>query len=115
MGCTALSLRGLVEPGEISREQIDKDKDKVLEQAVKQATDGHKRNLGIASDLNQVSEVYQMDGRPWPTVVDAHVHAAIPGIIERTSQVGYPGELNMNADRQDTAWQDMMIGSDVFV
>ena len=114
MGCTALSLRGLVEPGEISREQIDKDKDKVLEQAVKQATDGHKRNLGIASDLNQVSEVYQMDGRPWPTVVDAHVHAAIPGIIERTSQVGYPGELNMNADRQDTAWQDMMIGSDVF-
>ena len=55
-----------------------------------------------------------MDGRPWPTVVDAHVHAAIPGIIERTSQVGYPGELNMNADRQDTAWRDMMIGSDVF-
>lgn len=50
-GAVAISVRGLVEPGEISRDQIDKDKDKVLEQAIKQATDGHKANEGIAEEL----------------------------------------------------------------
>ena len=61
-GAVAISVRGLVEPGEISRDQIDKDKDKVLEQAIKQATDGHKANEGIAEELLAASDVYQKDG-----------------------------------------------------
>lgn len=112
-GAVAISVRGLVEPGEISRDQIDKDKDKVLEQAIKQATDGHKANEGIAEELLAASDVYQKDGRPWPTLVDGHVQVAIPGIIDRPSQVNYPGELNLNQDNQNTAWQDMQIGSEI--
>lgn len=112
-GAVAISVRGLVEPGEISRDQIDKDKDKVLEQAIKQATDGHKANEGIAEELLAASDVYQKDGRPWPTLVDGHVQVAIPGIVDRPSQVNYPGELNLNQDNQNTAWQDMQIGSEI--
>lgn len=112
-GAVAISVRGLVEPGEISRDQIDKDKDKVLEQAIKQATDGHKANTEIAEELMQASNVYQRDGRPWPTLVDGHVQVAMPGIITRPAQVNYPGELNLNQDNQNTAWQDMQIGSEI--
>lgn len=112
-GAVAISVRGLVEPGEISKDQIDKDKDKVLEQAIKQATDGHKDNIGIARELQTAADVYQQDGRPWPTLVDGHIQVAIPGIIDRASQVNYPGELNLNLDNQNTAWQDMQIGSEI--
>ena len=85
----------------------------MLEQAIKQATDGHKANEGIAEELLAASDVYQKDGRPWPTLVDGHVQVAIPGIIDRPSQVNYPGELNLNQDNQNTAWQDMQIGSEI--
>lgn len=112
-GAVAISVRGLVEPGEISRDQIDKDKDKVLEQAIKQATDGHKANEEIAEELMQASDVYQRDGRPWPTLVDGHVQVAMPGIVTRPAQVNYPGELNLNWDNQNPAWQDMQIGSEL--
>lgn len=112
-GCLALSVRGLLEPGELTREQIDKDKQNVYDKAVKQATDGHKRNIRIATELDQVDTAYQTGEKPWPTLIEGRVHAAIPTIIDRPSQVMYPGDVLLNPDRQEAAFQDMMIGSPI--
>lgn len=114
MGALALSVRGAVEPGEVSREQLDKDKEKVLDKAIEQAAERHKQNLGVAKELNYANDVYQADGKPWPTLIDAHVHVAIPAVVERSTQVAYPGGLvTLNPDRQEAAFQDMQIGSNV--
>lgn len=112
-GAIALSIRGLVEPGAASREQIDRDKENVLDKAMKQAEDGRKTNLKVAGELEAVDDAYQADGKPWPTLIDARVHVAIPDVIERASQINYPGEIRLNPDRQDAVFQDMMIGSTV--
>lgn len=112
-GALCLSVRGLLEPGDMSREQIDKDKENVYDKAMQQAMDGHKRNVRVAGELAAVNDVYQTGERPWPTLIDARVHAAIPQIIDRPTQVLYPGEVSLNPDRQEAAFQDMMIGSPV--
>ncbi|OZG49866.1 hypothetical protein [Bombiscardovia coagulans] len=112
-GALALSIRGLVEPGEASREQIDKDKQNVLDKTLKQLEDNHKTNVSVANDLSEVDDIYQVNGRPWPTLIDAHVHVAIPDVIDQPNKVMYPGEVRLNPDRQEAAFQDMMIGSSI--
>ncbi|MBT1164834.1 hypothetical protein [Bifidobacterium felsineum] len=111
-GAVAISVKGLVEPGELSREQIDKDTDKVLDKAYEQATGGRKANLSVAQELQAANDAYQADGKPWPTLVETHAHAAIPSIVEQSQQIPYPGKLTLNPDRQDSAFEDMQIGSD---
>ena len=111
-GAVALSVRGLVEPGELSREQIDKDKQKVLDKAIEQAQTGYKQNIKTAQDLNLASDVYGMDGRPWPTLVETHTHVAVPRIVDEPRSLGYPGAVEMNYDRQFHAWEDMQIGAE---
>lgn len=111
-GAVALSVRGLVEPGELSREQIDKDKQKVLDKAIEQAQTGYKQNVKTAQDLNLASDVYGMDGRPWPTLVETHTHVAVPRIVDEPRSLGYPGAVEMNYDRQFHAWEDMQIGAE---
>ncbi|KAA8826982.1 Hint domain-containing protein [Bifidobacterium myosotis] len=108
----ALSIKGLVEPGDMSREQIDKDTEKVLDKAYEQAAGGRKANLGVAGELRAANEEYQADGKPWPTLIEVHAHAAIPAIVEQAQRVPYPGRLTLNPDRQDSAFEDMQIGSD---
>ena len=65
-GALCLSVRGLLEPGDMSREQIDKDKENVYDKAMQQAMDGHKRNVRVAGELAAVNDVYQTGERPWP-------------------------------------------------
>lgn len=108
----ALSIKGLVEPGDMSREQIDKDTEKVLDKAYEQAAGGRKANLGVAGELRAANEEYQADGKPWPTLIEVHAHAAIPAIVEQAQRVPYPGRLTLNPDRQDSVFEDMQIGSD---
>lgn len=108
-GAVALSVRGLVEPGELSREQIDKDKQKVLDKAIEQAQTGYKQNVKTAQDLSLASDVYGMDGRPWPTLIETHTHVAVPRIVEEPRSLGYPGAVEMNYDRQFHAWEDMQM------
>jgi hypothetical protein len=112
-GALAVSIRGLVEPGEATRQQIDRDKERTLDKVEKQYAEGHKTNLKVARELEGADSVYQEDGRPRPTLIDTHVHAAIPRIVERAEQMSYPGEVRLNPERQDAAFQDMMIGSTV--
>lgn len=111
-GAVALSVRGLVEPGELSREQIDKDKQKVLDKAIEQAQTGYKQNIKTAQDLNLASDVYGMDGKPWPTLVETHTHVAVPRIVDEPRSLNYPGAVEMNYDRQFHAWEDMQIGAE---
>lgn len=111
-GAVALSVRGLVEPGELSREQIDKDKQKVVDKVIEQANSGYKQNLEVAQDLNLASDVYGRDGHPYPTLVKTHTHVAIPQIVEHVDALGYPGVVEANFDRQYQAWEDMQIGSE---
>ncbi|MFQ7494056.1 MAG: hypothetical protein ACLRL4_10765 [Bifidobacterium bifidum] len=59
-GVMALSIRGLVEPGEASREQIDRDKEQVLDKALKQAAENHKTNLRVASEIQYAADTYDM-------------------------------------------------------
>ena len=66
-GAVAISVKGLVEPGEMTREQLDKDADKVLDKAYEQAAGGRKANLGVARELEAANGEYQADGKPWPT------------------------------------------------
>lgn len=112
-GALALSIRALLEPGELTREQIDKDKELVYEKAVEQATDGHKRNVRTAADLDRVDDAYQSGEKPWPTLIEVRAHAAVPQIVDRPSQIIYPGDVSLNPERQDAAFQDMMIGSPI--
>lgn len=111
-GAVAISVKGLVEPGEMTREQLDKDADKVLDKAYAQAAGGRKANLGVARDLEAANGEYQADGKPWPTLVQAHAHAALPMIVEQSNRVPYPGLIGLNPDRQEAAFEDMQIGSD---
>ncbi|MBT1161835.1 ATP-binding protein [Bifidobacterium sp. SO1] len=111
-GAVAVSVKGLVEPGRYSREQIDKDTDKVLEKAYEQANAGRKANLSLAQELKYANDAYQADGKPWPTLIEGRVHAAIPGIVEKTTDIPYPGRIELDARRQDKSFLDMMIGSD---
>lgn len=108
----AISVKGLVEPGDMSREQLDKDTEKVLDKAYEQAAGGRKANLSLAQELRMANDEYQADGKPWPTLVEAHAHAAIPRIVEQSQTIPYPGHLTLNPDRQDSAFEDMQIGSD---
>lgn len=114
-GAVAISVKGLVEPGRMSREQIDKDTDKVLEKAYEQANAGRKANLSIAQELKYANDTYQLDGKPWPTLIEGRVHVAIPRIIEQTTSIPYPGRLSLDSRRQDSAFMDMQIGSDGLV
>lgn len=111
-GAVAISVKGLVEPGEMTREQLDKDADKVLDKAYAQAAGGRKANLGVARELEAANGEYQADGKPWPTLVQAHAHAALPMIVEQSNRVPYPGHVGLNPDRQEAAFEDMQIGSD---
>lgn len=111
-GAVAISVKGLVEPGEMTREQLDKDADKVLDKAYEQAAGGRKANLGVARELEAANGEYQADGKPWPTLVQAHAHAALPMIVEQSNRVPYPGHVGLNPDRQEAAFEDMQIGSD---
>ena len=113
MGAIALSVRGLVEPGEASREQIDKDTDKVLDKAYQQMAENHKTNLKLAGELQNASDVYEMGDKPWPTLIDGHVHVAIPDVIDHAGAVVYPGKVELNPKRQDAAFRDMQIGSNI--
>ena len=113
MGAIALSVRGLVEPGEASREQIDKDTDKVLDKAYQQMAENHKANLKLAGELQNASDVYEMGDKPWPALIDGHVHVAIPDVIDHAGAVVYPGKVELNPKRQDAAFRDMQIGSNI--
>lgn len=113
MGTLALSIRGAVEPGATTREQIDKDQQQVVEHAVKQMADRHKNNAAAAGDISRADEAYMGATDPVPTLIDARVHAAIPRLFERRTEVDYPGQVDLNFDRQYPAFQDMMIGSNV--
>lgn len=113
MGAIALSVRGLVEPGEASREQIDKDTDKVLDKAYQQMAENHKTNLKLAGELQNASDVYEMGDKPWPTLIDGHVHVAIPDVVDHAGAVVYPGKVELNPKRQDAAFRDMQIGSNI--
>lgn len=112
-GAIALSVTGLVEPGELSREQIDKDKDKVLDKAYEQATGGHTDNMRVAGELDEASRLYNMEGKPWPTLIEANVTAAMPGVLDNAGMVPYPGQVTLNPDRQQYAFEQMMVGSNV--
>lgn len=111
-GALAVSVGGLVEPGRLSRAQIDKDKEKVLEKAYEQAGGGHKANLGVARELEWADSLYQEDGRPWPTLIEGRVHVALGAIVEKSSQVPYPGLVTLNPQRQYSAFEDMQLGSE---
>lgn len=112
-GAVCLSIRGLVEPGDLSREQVDKDKDKTLDKAYEQATGGHNANIKVAQELNTASMLYQQDGKPWPTLIEGNVTVAMPGVLENSTDVPYPGRLTLNPDRQHYAFEAMQIGSNV--
>ena len=113
MGAIALSVRGFIEPGEASREQIDKDTDKVLDKAYQQMAENHRSNLKLAGELQTANDVYEMGDKPWPTLIDGHVHVAIPRVVDNAGAVRYPGRVELNPKRQDAAFRDMQIGSNV--
>lgn len=113
MGALALSVRGLVEPGEVSREQIDKDADKVLDKVYQQAAENHKTNLRLAGEISAANDVYETGGRPWPSLVEGHVHVAIPDIVDNANTIAYPGHVELNPLRQEAAFDDMQIGTNV--
>ena len=114
-GALAVSVGGLVEPGRLSRAQIDKDKEKVLEKAYEQASGGHKANLGVAKELQWADDIYQADGRPWPTLIEGRVHVAVSAIVEKSDQIPYPGLVTLNPQRQYSAFEDMQLGAEDFV
>lgn len=112
-GVMALSICGLVEPGEASREQIDRDKEQVLDKALKQAAENHKTNLKVASEIQYAADTYDMQSVLPPTLIDVHAHAAVTDVLERPNQVLYPGQVSLNPNMQDVVFQDMMIGSTI--
>lgn len=112
-GVIALSVDGLVEPGEVSREQVDRDKEDVIEKTMKQMQDSHKANLKVAQELTQADQEYQNRERAWPTLIEGRVHMAVGHRVLNAKNLGFPGEVKLNPDRQDSVFQDMMIGSTV--
>ena len=110
-GAIAVSITGLVEPGWLSREQIDRDKMKVLDKAEEQAMTGHNRNLNIADELGQASLAYARDGKPWPTLIEGNAQVCLPYRIDNPKTVPYPGHVELNRDRQHRAFNTMLLGS----
>ena len=112
-GVITLSVDGLVEPGEVSRAQVDKDKEDVIEKTMKQMQDSHKANLKVAQELTQADQEYQSRERAWPTLIEGRVHAAVGHRVLNAKSLGFPGDVKLNPDRQDSVFQDMMIGSTI--
>ncbi len=54
---------------------------KPLEDMLEAAFDQYRHDVpwaNVAQELRMANDEYQADGKPWPTLVEAHAHAAIP-------------------------------------
>lgn len=112
-GALALSIRGLVEPGQYSREQIDKDKEAVLAKVEKQMEQGRNTHRRLAGELNAVNDLYQDNTKPDATLIEGHVHVALPTLVQHTKEVRYPGTVRLNPNQQNAVFLDMQIGSNI--
>lgn len=112
-GALAISIRGLVEPGRYSREQIDKDKEMVLKKVEEQLEAGRATHRRLAGELSAVGDMYQDESKPDATLIEGHVHVALPRLVSYTKDVPYPGLVRLNPNQQNAVFLDMQIGSNV--
>lgn len=117
----AVSLRGAVEPGRLTAKQMRRDEEKLLNAVNRRMEDGAMGGADKVKDeshLDQLSGLYETDGKAPPTLVDASCLACLPQLLDeegdgQVTGLTYPGIVKFNPQRQEAAFQAMQVGSSV--
>jgi hypothetical protein len=110
-GATAVSIRGVVEPGWMTAAQFRRDQQTVtknIEEISKQGEFGRMDKQQVAARLDAFSELYETGTAAPPTLIETSCIMALPGVLREDDAISYPGRHSIAMYRQDAAFLSMM-------
>lgn len=118
LGSVAVSVRGKIEPTEVTRNQLRSGRKQYLADLQESSASGNMDRADQGekyAQLEQMEKVYATSGGRMPTAIECSIVAALNGADERGSfsvqSVGQRIALSNMDERQEKALAEMMLGS----